>query len=120
MAIQFFETKMGRKFYEGTMPKIARSLEVIANSMASEEKKYLLIEWSSDSDALTPRGAFSNIDEAKDAMEKTVASDFNASDLGELTALGHIVSTDDDGMQMEIKDSAKACNINRYTIVEIC
>jgi hypothetical protein len=30
---QFFETGMGRKFYEGTLPKIAKALERIAAAL---------------------------------------------------------------------------------------
>lgn len=30
---QFFETRMGHKYYEGTMPKIAKALERIADAL---------------------------------------------------------------------------------------
>ena len=33
MSIEFFQTQMGKRFYEGTMPSIAKSLEVIAKNL---------------------------------------------------------------------------------------
>ena len=36
---QFFETRMGQTFYQGTMPRIARSLEKIANVMETKLDK---------------------------------------------------------------------------------
>jgi hypothetical protein len=30
---QFFETKMGQQFYDGTMPRIAKALEAIAKQL---------------------------------------------------------------------------------------
>lgn len=39
MGPNFFETKMGREFYQGTMPSIARSLATIAEEMKKQEKK---------------------------------------------------------------------------------
>lgn len=37
--MEFFETKMGREFYCKTMPDIARSLNVIAETMKENQKK---------------------------------------------------------------------------------
>ena len=35
---QFFETGMGRKYYEGTMPRIAKALEAIAKELEAIRK----------------------------------------------------------------------------------
>jgi hypothetical protein len=32
--VQLFQTRMGQKFYDGTMPRIAAALEEIAKSLA--------------------------------------------------------------------------------------
>lgn len=37
--MEFFETKMGREFYCKTMPDIARSLNIIAETMKENQKK---------------------------------------------------------------------------------
>jgi len=36
---QFFETRMGMKFYEGTMPRIAEALKDIAESLKAQARK---------------------------------------------------------------------------------
>lgn len=36
---EFFQTKMGQQFYDGTMPRIARALESIAASLAAAPKQ---------------------------------------------------------------------------------
>ena len=33
MSIDFFQTVMGRQFYDGTLPRIAKALERIANAL---------------------------------------------------------------------------------------
>jgi hypothetical protein len=35
---QFFETRMGQRYYEGTMPSIARSLEEIAKELTKSNE----------------------------------------------------------------------------------
>jgi len=39
MSAEFFQTPMGRHFYEGTMPRIASALEKIANNMETFMKE---------------------------------------------------------------------------------
>lgn len=34
---EFFQTPMGKRFYEGTMPRIARALERIADALEKED-----------------------------------------------------------------------------------
>ena len=40
----FYRTGMGRKFYEGTVPRIAKSLEIIAEKLEGEQYSDELIE----------------------------------------------------------------------------
>lgn len=44
--IDFFQTRMGHTFFEGTMPRIAKALEKIAAAMEKEEKPKSL--WDDD------------------------------------------------------------------------
>lgn len=39
MSIEFFQTQMGQSFYSGTMPRIARALDKIAEAMTKDDAK---------------------------------------------------------------------------------
>jgi len=42
----FFQTPMGRRFYEGTMPRLVKALETIAEKLdVKKEEKFVLISW---------------------------------------------------------------------------
>jgi hypothetical protein len=38
--LQFFETRMGHTFYEGTMPRIATALSTIAKELVAQREMY--------------------------------------------------------------------------------
>ena len=38
--VEFFQTVMGRAFYEGTMPSIAKSLSRIANALEKANERH--------------------------------------------------------------------------------
>jgi hypothetical protein len=37
--VQFFQTRMGQQFYDGTMPRIAAALDKIAKALAAKEQE---------------------------------------------------------------------------------
>ena len=45
MGIEFYNTMMGKKFYEGTMPRIASSLEKLTELLAKQGAPEELAEW---------------------------------------------------------------------------
>lgn len=52
--MEFFETIMGHKFYEGTMPTIARALEALAEQQTKiVEYKTVSFDHEDDKDSLT-------------------------------------------------------------------
>lgn len=71
---EFFETRMGQHFYDGTMPRIAKALETIADAVADRERLAAIAalmsgkEWNADTlDAIAAvvRGAGFTIDEVR-------------------------------------------------------
>jgi len=49
---QFFETGMGKKYYDGTMPRIAKALEAIAKSLETKAHIEELEKQNKDYDLL--------------------------------------------------------------------
>jgi hypothetical protein len=49
---EFFQTMMGRKFYEGDVPRIAKALEIIANNMEKQTQKPVMNELKTIYDCL--------------------------------------------------------------------
>lgn len=57
---QFFETGMGRKYYEGTMPRIAKALEAIAKELEAIRKAL---------DATSPKGTAPVVPDADETAQ---------------------------------------------------
>lgn len=44
MGPEFFQTRMGQTFYEGTLPRMVKALERIATALESLEKKLPVVK----------------------------------------------------------------------------
>lgn len=63
---QFFETKMGRQFYDGTMPRIAKALESIATELEYRDlvEDIFAVLWDED------RGDWKELQSCADAVQE--------------------------------------------------
>ena len=83
--MEFFETIMGRQFYQGTMPSIARSLEVIAKDIQTRNEQKCIVTRTNNFDkkvtllSKNNSNLFRSEEEAKDAIKTDLITMFNDS-----------------------------------------
>ena len=136
--MQFFETLMGKRFYESTMPMIARNLEIIAKNMEKQKAspQYMVVCWNNFSNKLTPlcesendgkTKVFDTFEDALNNTKKELVDHFNSngwedkivSTISEIEKLGYIVTRSEDDMTFELSASEEDADVIRYTIIKI-
>jgi len=70
--VEFYQTVMGRQFYEGTMPRIAAALEAIAFNMKKAEAERAAPKHPPAGEAVTPEKEFSVIGYYPDTQQRFV------------------------------------------------
>lgn len=113
--MDFFQTRMGKIFFEGTMPRLAKSLEDL------NEKLDKLTEAMSKSDSAYPASAFGWAnDEAEDAIMAQAEDMLSAQDDGGADLIAVIINeiiTDSDGSALRLVERyRRASAIGRQVI----
>ena len=69
MSLEFYKTPAGRKYYEGTMPRIADALERLADVMEKKTDTMSVDDALSEIESLTRRAAETAAREAAESRE---------------------------------------------------